>query len=127
MFTDEAVGGGAESEGEAEEVVEEAAGGSVQDVGEHDVHGVLGADGAGAEHGEAELHRKNEVGGKEEVGVVDGEGRVDELAVHGGKLAADKGGGGGGVCGVWAEKLGQLFGGTSRQRHGGLVSVLRRD
>nr|GMD67820.1 hypothetical protein CR513_44452 [Ipomoea batatas] len=58
VVADEAVGvaAGAEGEGEAEEVVEEATGGGVEDVGEHDVHSVLGADGAGAEHGEAELH-----------------------------------------------------------------------
>ena len=57
----ETVGGGTEGEGEAEEVVGEAAGGSVKDVGEHYVHGVLGADGAGAQHGEAELHGEDKV------------------------------------------------------------------
>ena len=118
VFANEAVGGGAEGEGEAEEVVEEAAGGGVEDVGEHDVHGVLGADGAGAEHGEAELHREDEVGGEEEVSVVDREGRVDELVVHGGEPVADEGGGGGSVCGIWAQELGKLDGGTIWQRHG---------
>ena len=52
MAADEAVGEGAEGECEAEEVVREAAGGGVEDFGEHDVHGVLGSDGASAEHGE---------------------------------------------------------------------------
>lgn len=44
VFPDEAVGGGAEGEGEAEEVVEDAAGGGVEHVGEHDVHGVFRTD-----------------------------------------------------------------------------------
>jgi len=63
---DEAVGGRPEGEGEAEEVVEERAGGGVEDVGEHDVDGVLGLDGARAEHGE------DEVGGEEQVRRVHG-------------------------------------------------------
>ncbi|KAM3388167.1 hypothetical protein ACQJBY_010748 [Aegilops geniculata] len=70
VLPDEAVGGRAEGEGEAEEVVEERAGGGVEHVGEHDVHGVLGPDGAGAEHGEAELHGEDEVGREEQVGGV---------------------------------------------------------
>ena len=110
VFSDEAVGGAAEGEGVAEEVVAEAAGRGVEDVGEHDVHGVLGADGAGAEHGEAELHGEDEVGGEEEVGGVDGEAGVEEAVVDGFELAADVLGGGGGVGRVGAEERRQLIG-----------------
>lgn len=109
VAADEAVGRGAESEGEAEEVVEEAAGGGVEDVGEHDVHGVFGADGAGAEHGEAELHGEDEVGGEEEVGSVDGVVGVYEFVGDGGELVAEVGGGGGGVGGVGAKELRQVI------------------
>lgn len=104
MAADEAVGRRTVGEGEAEEVVEEAAGGGVEDVGEHDVHGVFGANGAGAEHGEAELHGEDEVGGVEEVGVVDGVVDVGEAVGGGGEEAADVCGGAGGVSGVGAEE-----------------------
>ena len=67
VLADEAVGRGPVREGEAEEVVEERAGGGVEHVGEHDVHGVLGADGARAEHGEPELHGEDEVRREEQV------------------------------------------------------------
>ncbi|KAF7837395.1 hypothetical protein G2W53_005877 [Senna tora] len=97
MTADEGVGGGTEGESEAEEVVEEAAGGGVEDVGEHDVHGVFGANGAGAEHGEAELHGEDEVGGEEEVGVVEGIGGVGEVVGDDFKLIADEVGGGASV------------------------------
>lgn len=56
VAADEAVGGCTEGESEAEEIVGESTGGSIKDVGEHDVHRVFGSNGAGAEHGEAELH-----------------------------------------------------------------------
>ncbi|CAM8883377.1 unnamed protein product [Rhodiola kirilowii] len=46
-----------------EEVKEQAAGCGVEDVGQHDVHGVLGVDGADAEHDEAEVGGEEEVGG----------------------------------------------------------------
>lgn len=117
VAADEAVGRGTEGEGEAEEVVEEAAGGGVEDVGEHDVHGVLGADGTGAEHGEAELHREDEVGGEQEVCVVHREGRVGELVVDGGQLVADEVGGGGCVGCIGAEVLGQLLWRASWKGH----------
>lgn len=103
MFPDEPVRRPAKGEGEAEEVVEEAAGGGVENVGEHDVHGVLGANRAGAEHGEAELHGEDEVGGEEQVGGVDGVGGVDEFVRDDGELAADVLCGAGGVGGVGAE------------------------
>ena len=61
VAADEAVGGAAEGECKAEQVVGETAGGGVEDVGEHDVHGVFGSDGAGAEHGEAELHGEDKI------------------------------------------------------------------
>ena len=124
VAADEAVGGCAEGEGEAEEVVEEATGGRVQDVGEHDVHGVLGADGAGAEHGEAELHGEDEVCGEEEVGVVHREGGVGELVANGGELVADEVGGCEGVGGVGAEVLRQLRRRAIGQGHGWLVGRL---
>ncbi|CAL5031088.1 unnamed protein product [Urochloa decumbens] len=82
LLPDEAVGGRAEGEGEAEEVVEERARGGVQHVGQHDVHGVLGADGPRAEHGEPELHREDEVGREEKVRGVHGRRRVRELAAQ---------------------------------------------
>ncbi|CAH9072029.1 unnamed protein product [Cuscuta europaea] len=46
VISDEAVGflAGSEGKGEPEKVVEEPAGGGVEDVGEHDILGVLGAD-----------------------------------------------------------------------------------
>lgn len=99
VAADKAIGGGAKGEGEAKEVVGEATGGGVKDVGKHDVHGVLGADGAGAEHGEAELHGEDEVGGEEEVGVVDGVGGVGEAVVDGVELGAEICGGRSGVGG----------------------------
>ncbi|XBH78987.1 hypothetical protein VPH35_105073 [Triticum aestivum] len=82
VLPDEAVGGRTEGEGEAEEVVEERAGGGVEHVGEHDVHGVLGPDGARAEHGEAELHGEHQVGGEEQVRRVDRRGGVRELVAQ---------------------------------------------
>lgn len=100
MFSDEAVGRRAEGEGEAEEVVEETSGGGVDDVREHNVHRVLGSDGAGAEHGEAELHREDEVRGEEEVSVVYRVRRVGEFAGDRFESPADefcRGGCGGGV------------------------------
>ena len=48
VATDEGVRRGTKGEGEAEEVVREATGSGVEDVGEHDVHGVLGTDRASA-------------------------------------------------------------------------------
>ena len=95
VFANEGVGGRSEGESEAEEVVEETAGCGVEDVGEHDVHGVFGSYGTGTEHGEAELHGEDEVGREEEVGGVDGIGGVSEFGGDGGELAADVGGGGG--------------------------------
>ncbi|RDX75643.1 hypothetical protein CR513_44452, partial [Mucuna pruriens] len=56
VLPDETVGRGAESQGKSEQVEEDAAGGRVEDVGQHYVHGVLGSYGTGAEHGKAELH-----------------------------------------------------------------------
>ncbi|GER55890.1 chaperone protein DnaJ [Striga asiatica] len=112
VAADEAVGGAAEGEGEAEEVVEEAASGRVEDVGEHDVHGVLGADGSGAEHGESQLHRKDKVRREEEVSRVNGEGRVREPIGDGGELAADVAGGSHGVGGVGAEERRERIGGA---------------
>lgn len=56
MAADEAVGGCSKGESEAEEIVGEATGGSVKDIGEHDVHGVFGSNRAGTEHGETKLH-----------------------------------------------------------------------
>ncbi|GJN02377.1 hypothetical protein PR202_ga19720 [Eleusine coracana subsp. coracana] len=79
LLPDEAVGGGAEGEGEAEEVVEERARRRVQHVGQHDVHRVLGADGPRAEHGETELHGEHKVGGEEKVRRVHRRRRVREL------------------------------------------------
>lgn len=55
----------------AKEVVEKATGGSVEDIAEHDIHAVFGADWFGAEHGE------HQVGGKEEVHEVESVGGVD--------------------------------------------------
>ena len=89
VLADEAVGGGAEGEGKAKEIVEEASGGGIENVGEHDVHGVLGADGAGAEHREAELHYEDEVRGEEQVRRVDGAAGVPQLRRHGVKLRCD--------------------------------------
>lgn len=62
MMANEAIRGCAEGEGEAKEVIRDGTGCSVEDVGEHDVHGVFGANGAGAEHGKAQLHGEDEVG-----------------------------------------------------------------
>lgn len=107
MTADEGVGGSAKSEGEAEEVVEKAAGSGVKDVGEHDVHGVFGADGAGTEHGKAELHGEDEIGGEEKVDGVDGEFGVGEVVGGGGEFVANEGGGGTGVGDIWTEELGQ--------------------
>lgn len=106
MAADEGVGRSAKSEGEAEEVVGESAGGGVEDVGEHDVHGVFCADGAGAEHGKAELHGEDEVGGEEEVRVVDGVGGVVEFDGDGVEAAAEEFGYGCGVegCGCGGEE-----------------------
>lgn len=56
MAADEAVGGCSKGESKAEEIVGEATGCSVEDIGEHDVHGVFGSNGAGAEHGKTKLH-----------------------------------------------------------------------
>lgn len=61
MFADEAVGRCAESKSEAEEVVEETSGGGVENVGEHDVHGVLSANRTSTKHSETKLHRENEI------------------------------------------------------------------
>ena len=114
MLTDEAIGGRAEGECKAEEVVEEAAGGGVEDIGEHDIHGVFGANGAGTEHGEAKLHGEDEISGEKEVSVVDGIIGVGELVVDVGEFIADEGSGGGGVG---AQELSQLVGRAVQGRH----------
>lgn len=97
MFPDESIGRSSVGEGEAEEVIEETSGGGVDDIGEHYVHGVFGADGSGAEHGESELHSEDEVSGEEEVGVVDGVSRVGEFPGDCVESPADEFGGG--FCG----------------------------
>lgn len=48
VSADEGVGGSAEGKGKAEEVIGEGTGSGIEDVGEHDIHGVLGTNGAGA-------------------------------------------------------------------------------
>ena len=88
MAADEGVGGSTEGKGETEEVVEKATGSGVKDVGEHDVHGVFGPDGAGTKHGKAKLHGKDEVGGKEKVVVVDGIGGGAESGGYCGESGA---------------------------------------
>ena len=109
MAADEAVGGATEGKSKAEEVVEEATSGGVEDVCQHDVHGVFGANGTGAEHGEAELHGEDEVSRKQEVGTVHGKGGVGESAFHSGKSVADEARCCRSVCGVGTEESGQLL------------------
>lgn len=86
MAADEAVGGGSKGEGEAEEVVKDSSGGGIKYVGKHDVHGVLGAYGSSAEHGEAELHGKDQVSREEKVRGINGIAGVGEGGGDGGKL-----------------------------------------
>ena len=57
-------------DGPAEAEVGHAADASVENVLDEDVHDVLGADGARAEHGEASLHEEDEEAGEEHVGDV---------------------------------------------------------
>ncbi len=72
MAADEAIGGLAEGKSEAEEVVGKATGRGVEDVGEHNVHGVFGANRASTKHGKAELHGEDKIGREEKVSAVDG-------------------------------------------------------
>lgn len=74
ISTDERVRTGAVAEGkcEAEEVEGDASNDGVDDIGEHNVDGVLSSDRAGTEHGEADLHDEDEVGRKEEEDGVEG-------------------------------------------------------
>lgn len=117
MATDETVGRGSKGESEAEEIVEDAASGRVEDVGEHYVHGVLGPHGSRAEHREPQLHRKHEVGREEQVRGVH---RSLSVAV-GGIDAADCGanvrGRRGWVGGVGAKEAGQLISGAAGSGH----------
>jgi len=94
VAADEAVGRGTEGESEAEEVVGEATGGGVEDVGEHDVHGVLCSDGSCAEHGETKLHGEDQIRGEKKVGVVDCIGGVANLSGNGIQLVTEVVGGG---------------------------------
>ena len=89
VAANEPVRGGAKGEGEAEEVVRDAPRRGIEHVGEHDVHRVLGAHGAGAEHRESELHGEDEVSGEEEVGAIDGEARVEKLVIYASEVGAD--------------------------------------
>ena len=63
-------GFGAVRDGVAEAEVGHASDASVENVLDEDVHDVLGADGARAEHGEASLHEEDEEAGDEHVGDV---------------------------------------------------------
>ena len=83
VAADEGVGGGTKGKGKAKEVVGEATGSGVKDVGEHDVHGVFGTDRASTKHGKPQLHGEDEVGGEEEVCVVDGVGGGAESGGYG--------------------------------------------
>lgn len=103
MFSDEPIWGPTERKRVAEEIVAQPPSRSVQDVGEHDVHRVLGSDWAGAEHREAELHCEHQVRREQKVGVVDCVRGVGELVGYGGESAAYEGGGGGGVGGATEE------------------------
>ena len=94
---------GAVRDGKAEAEVGHAADASVENVLDEDVHDVLGADGARAEHGEASLHEEDEEAGDEHVGDVLGamdrtDGRVDDrvnliVGVVGGEERTAAGGG----------------------------------
>lgn len=103
MFADEPIGGPAEGEGKAEQVVAQPASRRVENICEHYVHGVLSSDWAGAQHGEAELHGENKVRGEQEESVVDGVWGGGELVGDGCEAAAYEGGGGGGVGGASEE------------------------
>ena len=73
---------GAVRDGVAEAEVGHAADASVENVLDEDVHDVLGADGARAEHGEASLHEEDEEAGDEHVGDVLGAGDQADLHVN---------------------------------------------
>lgn len=73
--TDEGVGV-PEGEGKTEEVVGDTADDGIDNVGKHDVHGVLGPNGPSTEHGEAKLHYKYQVRREEEVDRVNGVGHA---------------------------------------------------
>ncbi len=83
-MADEAVGVRtlAESEGEADEVVGDATTSSVQNVGQHDVHGVLGAHGSGTQHCESQLHGKHQVSRVQQVGIIHCPRRRQQLRRH---------------------------------------------
>jgi len=61
VFPDETVGRGAKSKGKTEHVEEDATGGGVQDIRQHDVHGVLGTYRTSTKHGKAKLHGEYKV------------------------------------------------------------------
>lgn len=83
MSPDESFGRSSKGKGVTEKIVEESSCGSVKDIGEHDVHRVLGSNGASTEHSEAELHGEDEVSREEKVGVVYGKGCIGESVVSG--------------------------------------------
>ena len=61
MSSDEYFGRSAKGKGVTKKIVKESSGCSVKDIGEHDVHRILGSNGASTEHREAELHGEDEV------------------------------------------------------------------
>ncbi|KAJ7979756.1 hypothetical protein O6P43_003120 [Quillaja saponaria] len=109
MAADESIRWCPESKGKSEKVIKETTCCGVENISEHDVHGVFGSNRAGAEHGKAELHRKHEVSREKKVSGVNGECGVGEFVGDGGKLVADEVSGGGCVCGVLAKKTCKLL------------------
>ncbi|PTQ43661.1 hypothetical protein MARPO_0023s0005 [Marchantia polymorpha] len=79
-----------EGEAESEQIERDASRGCVQDIGHHDVHGVFGPHRARAQHGEANLHREDEVGREEQVHIVDGQRVARESVGHAAQLGAQE-------------------------------------
>lgn len=100
MFANETIGGIAKGKGKAEKVIEKASGGSIKDIGEHNVHGVFGTNGACAQHGKAKLHDEYKIGREEKVSVVNGIASVNKLVRNSFKAAADVFCGGSGIGGT---------------------------
>ena len=120
VFTDEAIGGRAKGKSEAKEVVEKATGGGIEDIGEHNIHGVLGTNRASAEHGEAKLHGKDEISREKEVSIVDRIVGVGEIVGDGGESIAYERGGG---RAVGTQELSQLLRRAVQGRHGRWIPI----
>ncbi|KAG5415393.1 hypothetical protein IGI04_002960 [Brassica rapa subsp. trilocularis] len=61
MSSDESFERSAKDKGVTKKIVKESSGCSVKDIGEHDVHRILGSNGARTEHRKAELHGEDEM------------------------------------------------------------------